>query len=82
MNWHLNAKIGPYLGLIRSSQVQEGQTITSFNSDFRRLDYGLNIQIAPVYEVGKFEIPAAYKQLNRKLPDLSPVNALPVLVPP
>ncbi len=55
-NWRLNAKLGPYVGLIRRSQVQEGETITSFNSDFRRVDYGLNLQVAPVYRVGQFEI--------------------------
>ena len=34
------------------------------------------------FENGKFEIPTSYKHLNKKSPDLSPVKALPVLVPP
>ena len=34
------------------------------------------------FEYGLFDIPASYSDLNKKSPDLSPVNALPVLVPP
>ena len=33
-------------------------------------------------EIGEFEIPTLNKHLNKKSPDLSPVKALPVLVPP
>ena len=34
------------------------------------------------FENGEFEIPTSCKHLNKKSPDLSPVKALPVLVPP
>ena len=35
-----------------------------------------------LFEKGVLEIPTSYKHLNKNSPDLSPVNALPVLVPP
>ena len=34
------------------------------------------------FEIGEFEIPTSCKHLNKKSPDLSPVKARPVLVPP
>ena len=42
----------------------------SFNPSFKLSDFDW------------LEIFALYKHLNRNSPDLSPVNALPVLVPP
>ena len=54
--WSLNAKLGPYLGLINRSVIKEGDIITSYNNNFKRIDYGLNTQFAPVFYVRKFEI--------------------------
>ena len=51
-----------------------------FNKNYNYIEYVL--YITWLFENGEFEIPTSCKHLNKKSPDLSPVNALPVLVPP
>ena len=47
-------KAGPYLGINRRSYVKEGETLTSFNSAYKKVNYGLNLQIGQELEWSNF----------------------------
>lgn len=47
-------KAGPYLGINRRSYIKEGETLTSFNSAYKKVNYGLNVQIGQEFEWSNF----------------------------
>ncbi|UKN00117.1 PorT family protein [Paracrocinitomix mangrovi] len=47
---------GPYLGVNKRSFVKEDNTIVSYNDAFKKLDYGLTVQLGQEYDVNNFVI--------------------------
>jgi len=45
---------GPYLGLNRNSNVTENETLTSINSQFKKVNYGLTLRLGEEIEWSKF----------------------------